>query len=96
MDNNNYQILINALGQEKAEKVVKLTNKYDKFVSKFKSEVNDLLGPMGYEVLTGVTFVSKIEMEAKRAADKAAQEVILKAQQAQQAAQAEQQVEKTE
>jgi hypothetical protein len=56
---DNMKALSSVMGEEQAKKVLKLTNKYDKYVVKFRKEINALLDPVGFEVKTGVAFVKK-------------------------------------
>ena len=51
--------LSKALGDASAEEVIKLTSNYDKYILKFKSAMNKLLEPAGYEVKVGIAFVKK-------------------------------------
>lgn len=60
MKSNNAKILEQALGnKEKAKEVLKLAKNYDKYIAKFKVEMNKLLEPHNYEVKTGLVFVQK-------------------------------------
>jgi hypothetical protein len=63
---DNLKVLASAMGTESAEKVIKLTNNYDKYVDKFKKELNTLLAPIGYEVKVGVAFVKKESSDEKK------------------------------
>lgn len=59
---NNLKVLSKALGNEtNAKEIIKLTSNYDKYVFKFKSAINQLLSPIGYEVKIGIAFVKKEE-----------------------------------
>lgn len=56
---DNFKALAPVLGDEKTKELLKLTNKYDKYIGKFKTDVNAILGPLGFEILTGVAFRKK-------------------------------------
>ena len=56
---DNMKALSSAMGEEQAKKVLRLTENYDKYIGRFKREINALLDPVGFEVKTGVTFVKK-------------------------------------
>lgn len=56
---DNLKALSSVMGQEKAEQVLNLANKYDKYIAKFKKEIDALLDPHGFEVKTGIAFVKK-------------------------------------
>ena len=54
MDNNQLlEELEKIVGEVKAKKLIKLTSNYDKYLHKFKKEMNDILNSVGYEVKTG-------------------------------------------
>lgn len=59
MKNSNEKELSKLLGESNAKEVIKLTSNYDKYVLKFKTAMNKLLEPSGYEVKVGVAFVKK-------------------------------------
>lgn len=56
---NNLKRLTPMLGEKKAKEILKLTDNYDKYVSKFKKNLNALLAPHGYEVKVGIAFTEK-------------------------------------
>jgi hypothetical protein len=56
---DNLQSLSAVMGEEKAKKVLKLASNYDKYVDKFRKEMNALLDPSGFEVKTGIVFTQK-------------------------------------
>lgn len=47
------KLLTPVLGEEKAKELLKLTSNYDKYIAKFKDNVNSILDPIGYEVKMG-------------------------------------------
>lgn len=51
------------MGEEKAKKVLKLASNYDKYIMKFRKDMNALLDPAGFEVKTGIAFVQKATPE---------------------------------
>lgn len=51
--------LSKALGEDNAKEVLKLTSNYDKYILKFKTAMNEILAPQGYEVKTGFAVVKK-------------------------------------
>ena len=57
--NDNKEVLVKALGEEKAEEVLKLTINYDKYILKFKKAMNKALESSGYEVKAGLAFTKK-------------------------------------
>lgn len=57
------EVLTEFLGEKQAKKAMKLTSSYDKFVDKFKEDLNAILDPVGYEVKVGIAFFKK---EAKK------------------------------
>lgn len=56
---DNFKALIPIMGEEKANELKKLTSNYDKYIEKFKKNVNSILDSSGFEVKTGVAFVKK-------------------------------------
>ena len=57
---DNFAQLSKNMGEERAKKVLKLASNYDKYIEKFKKEMNALLDPSGFEVKTGIAFVEKV------------------------------------
>ena len=56
---DNLKALETVMDQEKAKKVLKLAANYDKYIGKFRKEMNALLNSSGFEVKTGIAFVEK-------------------------------------
>lgn len=56
---NNLKRLAPIVGDKEAKEILKLTDNYDKYVSKFKKSLNALLEPHGYEVKVGIAFTEK-------------------------------------
>ncbi len=66
MKSNNKKVLEQHLGdKEKAKEVLRLTSNYDKYIAKFKIEMNKLLEPVNYEVKAGLVFVPKNKVQEK-------------------------------
>lgn len=59
MKDSNHEQLSYILGDSTAKEVLKLTSNYDKYILKFKNNINKLLESSGYEVKVGITFVKK-------------------------------------
>lgn len=53
------------LGEEDAKKVLKLQTNCDKYLKKFKKEMNELLKPHNHEVLCGVAYRKVEEKKSK-------------------------------
>ena len=47
------------LGEDKAKELLKLTSNYDKYIAKFKKNINSLLDPIGFEAKTGFAVFKK-------------------------------------
>lgn len=58
---DNLKLITPVLGEDKAKKVLKLANNYDKYMDKFRKEMNALINPVGLEVKTGLAFVEKAD-----------------------------------
>ena len=58
-EEKNTELLIDRVGEETALRLVKLQTNLDKYLFRFKKEVNELLMPYGYEVLCGVAYKEK-------------------------------------
>ncbi len=56
---DNLKALETVMDHKKAKKVLMLAANYDKYISKFSKEMNELLGSSGFEVKTGIAFVQK-------------------------------------
>lgn len=56
---DNLKTLETIMDKDHAKKVIKLATNYDKYISKFRKEMNDLLDSSGFEVKTGIVFVKK-------------------------------------
>jgi hypothetical protein len=56
---DNLKALETVMEKEKAEKVLKLAANYDKYINKFRKDMNALLNPSGFEVKTGIAFVER-------------------------------------
>lgn len=50
------------LGEKEAAEVVKLLENYNKYTKKFKTKINAMLKPRGYQVKTGIQFTEFQEM----------------------------------
>lgn len=48
--------LSQVMDKENAKKIAKLTKNYDRYMIRFKKELNELINPLGYEVRTGILF----------------------------------------
>lgn len=56
---NDISLLVEKLGEEKTEELMKLVKNFDTYQTRFKNKVNEIVNPINHEIKVAAAFMEK-------------------------------------